>query len=118
MVFQHHLQLIDILLLFHMLKQNHFKITTLDQLAVRIVHISDATRHPRTKVSARFAKNNNSATRHILTAMIAYSFNNDTYARVSHGKSFARYTEDVSFTARCSVEHRITRNDIAFSGKC
>src|SRR6185369_8167073 len=82
-----------------------------------VQQIRDATRHTSRKVSADPAQHHDSSTSHVLTTVIANSFNHHIHAAVPHTNPLACDTVDVSLATRRAVERNVADDHILFRNK-
>lgn len=70
----------------------HAHVAAIRELVLRIIDISDASRHSRSKIATGSAEDDNPPAGHILAAVISHPFHHGDRARVSHRKSIPCYT--------------------------
>ena len=84
---------------------------------VGIIDVCHATRHTGGEVAARLAEHHHTAARHILTTVVAGSFDDGDGPRVSHAEALAHLTIDIELTARGTIEPGVTGYDIVLGGE-
>ena len=112
MLLNHGFELLDIVLIFHLLNGNHILIQIPVEMAVLVQHIGDTAAHACRKVFAGSSKNHHPAAGHILTAVLAHALNHCIGAGIADGKPLSGHAVYKDLSAGCAVEGYISGNDI------
>src|SRR5206468_687593 len=88
------------------------------ELPIPIDDIGDTARHTCREVAPRLAENNHAPPRHILTAVVAHTFYDDVRTTITHRESLTSKAANIGFSARRTVECRISNDDIILSYEC
>src|SRR6202045_5027773 len=81
-------------------------------LIIGVVQVQGATRHARREVAPPAAQDDDDATGHVLTGVVAGSLDDDRGARVAHRTTLADDATDEDLTARGAVTDHVARNDV------
>src|SRR5881392_891752 len=108
----HVLEQLGFIRLFDLRQLNHVAIAAPDKIVIFIEYISDATRHPRGKVSAGPAQHDHAAAGHVFATMIADTFDDGTDTTVANAEAFTGHSIDVGFAAGGSIEGDIADDHI------
>ena len=112
MLLDHFLQLDHVVLGGHFIGGNHLLIQTDIQIVILIQHIGDAAAHTCRKVLAGRAKHHHTASRHVLTAVIAYALHHRNSAGISHAEPLSGHTVNKSLSAGGPIERNVSYYNI------
>src|SRR5262245_11982465 len=79
-------------------------VVAIDEAAIEIEHIREATGEPGTEVESRASEHADDATGHVLAAVIAGSLDDRDRAGVAHREALAGLASGIELTARCAVQ--------------
>src|SRR5262249_62215902 len=96
------------------LEIDHFRVATSLELARSIEHVRNAPAHAGRKVPTSSSEDDHTATRHVLTPVVADPLDNRQGAAVSDGKPLAGDASEVRFAASRAVERDVAEQYVAF----
>mmetsp|Transcript_13699 Transcript_13699/g.24448 ORF Transcript_13699/g.24448 Transcript_13699/m.24448 type:complete len:266 (+) Transcript_13699:212-1009(+) len=99
------------------LQAYHFHVAFVCKCVVGVVHICNSSAHTSAKISSNFAKDNDTATCHVFTAVVAESFYDGMGPRVSHAKALPCDTAEEHLATCRPVASHIPNDDVVFSDK-
>src|SRR6516162_5115356 len=118
MVSQHSVNQLDIAILFELLNADHCRIEPGPEAFVLIQDKDFTAAHAGPEILPGLSKDYHNAARHILTSMIANSFDQRDRSGIAHRKPLTAHPIEISLTARCAIQYDISDDDILRCDKC
>src|SRR4029077_19295653 len=100
MVRQHTFNQLDITILFELINPDHRRIEPGPEAFVLVQDKDFSAAHAGSEIFAGPSKDHHDPTRHVLTSMIADSFDHGDGTGVAHRKPFAAHAVEISLAAR------------------
>ena len=97
---------------------DHAVVEALPEVSVRIQHVRHAAAHPRRKIPAGPAEDDDSPAGHVLAAVIADALDHGMRAAVSHREPLAGHAPQIGFAARGAVQRHVADDDVLFGHEC
>ena len=94
---------------------HHVHIAEIVKVVVLVPNVGNTSRHAGGKVAPSLTEDDDSSSRHILTAVVTGSFEDGNGSRVTHTETLAHLTIDVELSGSGTIQSCVTCDDVLFS---
>src|SRR5437868_5605053 len=105
MVSQHSVNQLDIAILSELLDPDHCRIKLGPEAFILIQDKYLTATHTGAEIFSGLSEDHHNASGHILTSMVANSFNHRDRTGIAHGKPLATHAVKVSLAAGCAIQY-------------
>src|ERR1700756_607434 len=112
MVSQHSLNQLDIAIFFELLDPHHCRIKFGPEAFILIQDKDLTATHTSAEIFSGLSEDHHDASGHILTSMVANSFDHRDRTGIAHGKPLAAHPVKVSLAAGCAIQYDIANDDV------